>query len=77
MKFGERVKSMIKSWLDIRPAQGQTFIINENIDFQANCIRNKIWYRGDSRELSEFYGQLPFSSDTFWGAAQTADIRMK
>ena len=22
MKFGERVKDMIKSWLDIRPAQG-------------------------------------------------------
>lgn len=77
MKIGERVKNMIKSWLDIRPAQGQTFVINENMDFQANCIRNKIWYRGDSRELSEFYGQLPYSADTFWGAAQTADIRMK
>ena len=77
MKFGERVKNMIKSWLDIRPAQGQTFIINENMDFQANCIKNKIWYRGDSRELSEFYGQLMFAEDTFWGAAQTADIRMK
>ena len=77
MKFGERVKNMIKSWLDIRPAQGQTFTINENMDFQANCIRNKIWYRGDSRELSEFYGQLMFAEDTFWGAAQTADIRMK
>lgn len=77
MKFGERVKNMIKSWLDIRPAQGQTFLINESMDFQANCIRNKIWYRGDSRELSEFYGQLINSVDTFWGAAQTADIRMK
>lgn len=77
MKFGERVKNMIKSWLDIRPAQGQTFTINENMDFQANCIRNKIWYRGDSRELSEFYGQLMFAEDTFWGATQTADIRMK
>lgn len=77
MKLGERVKNMIKSWLDIRPAQGQTFIINENMDFQANCIKNKIWYRGDSRELSEFYGQLMFAEDTFWGAAQTADIRMK
>ena len=51
MKFGERVKDMIKSWLDIRPAQGQTFVVNENMDFQANCIRNKIWYRGDSRIL--------------------------
>lgn len=77
MKIGERVKNMIRSWLDIRPAQGQIFLINENMDFQANCIRNKIWYRGDSHELSEFYGQLPYSSDTFWGAAQTADIRMK
>ncbi len=77
MKLGERVKNMIKSWLDIRPAQGQTFILNENMDFQANCIRSKIWYRGDSRELSEFYGQLMFAEDTFWGAAQTADIRMK
>ena len=77
MKFGERVKNMIKSWLDIRPAQGQTFIVNENMDFQANCIRNKIWYRGDSRELSEFYGQLNYADDTFWGATQTADIRMK
>lgn len=77
MKFGERVKDMIKSWLDIRPAQGQTFVVNENMDFQANCIRNKIWYRGDSRELSEFYGQLPYADDTFWGASQTAEIRMK
>lgn len=77
MKFRERVKSMIKSWLDIRPANGQAFVINENMDFQANCIKNKIWYRGDSRELSEFYGQLRYADDTFWGATQTADIRMK
>lgn len=77
MKIGERVKNMIKSWLDIRPAQGQTFVVNESMDFQANCIRNKIWYRGDSRELSEFYGQLPGASDCFWASAQTAEIRMK
>ena len=47
------------------------------MDFQASCIRNKIWYRGDSRELTEFYGQLNYAEDTFWGAMQTADIRMK
>lgn len=77
MKLGERVKNMIKSWLDIRPAPGQTFLINEVMDFQANCIRNKIWYRGDSHELSEFYGQLPYAEDSFWASSQTADIRMK
>ena len=77
MSLKERVKNMIKSWLDIRPAQTQNFLINESMDFETNCIRNKIWYRGDSHELSEFYGQLMYSADTFWGATQTADIRMK
>lgn len=77
MKIGERVKNMIKSWLDIRPAQSQNFIINESMDFEANCIKNKIWYRGDAHELSEFYGQLPYADDTFWGVSQTADIRLK
>lgn len=79
MKLKERVKNMIKSWLDIRPAQGQTFVINESMDFQTNCIRNKIWYRGDSQELEEFYGQLqlPNSRNCFWGAIQSADIQIK
>ena len=77
MGIGERVKNMIKSWLDIRPAQAQTFTINESMDFETNCIKNKIWYRGDRQELSQFYGQLPESADTFWGAAQTTDIKLK
>lgn len=77
MWLGDKLREMVKSWLNIRPAQGQAFIINEDMDHQANCIRNQIWYRGDSHELSEFYGQLPYAADTFWGAAQTADIRIK
>ncbi len=77
MWLGDKLKEMIKSWLNIRPAQGQAFIINEDMDHQASCIRNQIWYRGDSHELSEFYSQLPYAVDTFWGATQTADIRIK
>lgn len=77
MWLGDKLREMVKSWLNIRPAQGQAFVINEDMDHQANCIRNQIWYRGDSHELSEFYGQLPYAADTFWGAAQTADIRIK
>ena len=33
MGIGERVKNMIKSWLDIRPAQAKAFTINESMDF--------------------------------------------
>ncbi len=77
MKIGERVKNMIKSWLDIRPSNGQIFTIDKGMDFEAECIRNLIWYRGDSNELSSFYSQLKYAEDTFWGIAQTADIKMK
>lgn len=77
MWLGDKLREMVKSWLNIRPAQGQAFVINEDMDHQASCIRNQIWYRGDSHELSEFYGQLPYAADTFWGATQTADIRIK
>lgn len=77
MWLGDKLREMVKSWLNIKPAQGQAFVINEDMDHQASCIRNQIWYRGDSHELSEFYGQLPYAADTFWGATQTADIRIK
>ena len=77
MWLGDKLREMVKSWLNIRPAQGQAFVINENMDYQASCIRNQIWYRGDSHELSEFYGQLHYATDTFWGSTQTADIRIK
>lgn len=77
MWLGDKLREMVKSWLNIRPAQGQAFVIEESMDHQASCIRNQIWYRGDSHELSSFYGQLPYATDTFWGATQTADIRIK
>lgn len=77
MKFGERVKNMIKSWLDIQPANPQVFRIDETTDFNTECIKNRIWYRGDSHELSSFYSQLGYAEDTFWGITQSADIRIK
>lgn len=77
MSLGEKVKNMIKSWLDIQPARPQVFRIDERTDFNTECIKNKIWYRGDSHELASFFSQLPYSEDMFWAITQTAEIRMK
>lgn len=77
MSIGEKVKDMIRSWLDIRPVNGQGYVINTNMDHSAECIRNLIWYRGDAQELAQFYSQVPYKEDTFWGISQTAEIRMK
>lgn len=77
MSLGEKVKNMIKSWLDIQPARAQVFKIDESTDYNTECIKNQIWYRGDSHELASFYSQLPYADDMFWSITQTAEIRIK
>ena len=36
MWLGDKLREMVKSWLNIRPAQGQAFVINEDMDHQAS-----------------------------------------
>lgn len=63
---------MIRSWLEIQPAQGRGLTIREPLSFQTNVVRNQIWYRGDASELEQLFKLL--SEDTvcaarFWAAA--------
>lgn len=79
MRFMERVKHMIRSWLEIQPAQGKGLTIREPVSFETNVLRNRIWYRGDASELEQLFKIL--SEDTvcrarFWAAApQNETIR--
>ncbi len=81
MKFLQNIKegiiSRMRSFLRIDKAQALQINISEGLDDEAKVIKNTIWYRGDSHELSELYSQLPYKEDTFWGATQTADLRMR
>ena len=56
-KINENIKRGIRSWLNVSPANPYVFNINEMMDFEGNAIRNRIWYRGDSNELEQFYEQ--------------------
>lgn len=72
MKIMEKVKNMIRSWLDIQPAQGRGMTIREPVSFETNVLRNRIWYRGDASELEQLFKQL--GDDTvcrarFWAAS--------
>ena len=51
MRWIERVKTMIRSWLEIQPASGKGLVIREPVSFETNVLRNRIWYRGDACEL--------------------------
>lgn len=71
-------KNMIRNWLRIVPAPGQSISIRESSTFEADAVRNQIWYRGDASELEQLYTQLgpdgPGSS-RFWAAAPPSGIR--
>ena len=45
--MNETIKRGICTWLNVVPASGNCIQINEVLDFEANAIRNRIWYRGD------------------------------
>lgn len=71
MRIMERVKHMIRSWLEIQPAMGRGLTIREPVSFETNVLRNRIWYRGDASEIEQLFKQLsedPVCSARFWAA---------
>lgn len=71
MKIMERVKHMIRSWLEIQPAMARGLTILEPVNFETNVLRNRIWYRGDASEIEQLFKQLgedPVCKARFWAA---------
>lgn len=75
----ETIKRGICSWLNVIPASGNSIQINEVLDFEANAIRNRIWYRGDGNELEQLYQQNPEYADKykFWASRCTPGMEMR
>lgn len=69
-KMSENVRQKMQSWLQIMPANVHSFHIKETMDFQANVIKNRIWYLGDPDELAQLYRQIDSSQNRlrFWAA---------
>lgn len=75
--MAEKIKAGIKSWLRIEPAQRNVFQITETLDYESNAIKNRIWYRGDSEELSQLYSQMPGDRTRFWTATSTPGMEIR
>lgn len=72
MRWMERVKNMIRSWLEIQPAPGVGITIREPVSHETNVLRNRIWYRGDASELDQLFKAMANDSvgqARFWAAA--------
>lgn len=76
-KVKESIASKMRSFLKIYTANGKSFNINELLDFDSNVAVNKIWYRGESYELSQLYKQLDDNQYEFWGSVPTAGIEIR
>ena len=78
-KLNENIKKTVRSWLNVIPANPYNFQINEMLDFEGPAIRNRIWYRGDSNELEQFYQQNSENADRhkFWASKCTPGMEMR
>ena len=79
MSISERVRNMVRNWLRIQPADVQGITIREAASFETNCMRNRVWYRGDAAEIEQLFkalGSDAVSTARFWAAApSTSDVR--
>lgn len=64
------IRAGIRSYLQIQEANPRGITIRELLDYEGNAIKNRIWYRGDSYELSQLYEQISSGADSmkFWAA---------
>lgn len=76
-KIKESIASKMRSFLKIHTANGKSFNIDELLDFDSNVAVNKIWYRGESYELSQLYRQLDDNQYGFWGSVPTAGVEIR
>ena len=73
-KMADKMRKNIRSFLQIEPPPVRSYFIQSVLDWQGNCIKNLIWYRGDANELEEFYKQVDgfATRQRFWSAVPIA-----
>lgn len=75
--MAEKIKTGIRTWLHIQPAVNGSISIQETLDYEGNAIKNKIWYRGESEELSQLYSQIDGNKTRFWSASCTIGMEIR
>lgn len=70
-KMADKIRTGLRSFLQITPPSEFTITINESVDHIANCAKNRIWYWGKSKQLSDLYAQLDEPRTLFWKSVPT------
>ena len=73
-----RLQEFIKRIFRIEPARDREIVIIEPHTFIADVIRNKLWYRGDSAELEQYFkktARWDVEKARFWAAKAQGSVR--
>lgn len=77
-KMADKMREGLRTFLQVTPAPENVIIIEEGMDFLSNCAKNRIWYNGKSRQLSQLYSSLNGVQKTmFWAAPMTRGIEIR
>lgn len=70
MGLKENIKKTVRNFLEIKEPDSLSIAINQVYNHETETFRNRLWYRGQPEELSEFYAQVPGSIGEmyFWAA---------
>lgn len=72
------IQNFIKKLFRIQPAREREIVIIEPHTFLADVIRNKLWYRGDSAELEQYFkktARWDVEKARFWAATAQGKVR--
>ena len=76
-------RDKIINWLNLRPANDHTITIYEPYTQAGNVLKNRLWYRGEPSELSQFYkSQAGTQRDNvnaarFWVAVPSEGLQIR
>lgn len=79
MGLMDKIKSAMRTWLDIEPGTDSgAIVIEQPLSFDAHVLRNRIWHRGDPSEIESFHRQTATDSvgrSRFWASTPDLPIR--
>lgn len=71
------MRERIRHFLRIDSTNLSDITIQQSLDYYGNAIKNRIWYRGNSQELSQLYSQLDAPFTMFWKATCTKGLEIR
>ena len=77
MIITDKLRKALRSFLRIEPPRNLSITVCEDLDFWANALANKLWYKGSASELNQFYRQVNSQTCPFWGSVPTVGMEIR